>query len=281
MEKHVGELFGLASSSRLQRQINLIVLAHMVDIRFEAIARMKGLENLSLVDKTLILVIYNDLETKICLLPHHHFHLVTMFIDMIGSLFDFIIGREKILVNLGCSHQSVALFIDGDIDQIILSFLHAHLLLAEWAKQIFHQSPVEESTIFVDPCHFKPCEITYLGYRFLGCSYWAFVLIEIDKHFELVSYLGIFRHIACREKYLTFITSIKIQAEINGLDNRQRIIVTEFNLHLFLRFVVALLFVLPRCVDLLQRLHLPLVAPTVQQFRAVPTLRHADVWYGR
>ena len=56
-------------AGRLKRDINLSVLPDVVDVGGELVASFQGLEDLVVVDKSLVAVVYNALETEIRLFP--------------------------------------------------------------------------------------------------------------------------------------------------------------------------------------------------------------------
>ena len=59
----------MAVAGRLKRDINLSVLPDVVDVGGELVASFQGLEDLVVVDKSLVAVVYNALETEIRLFP--------------------------------------------------------------------------------------------------------------------------------------------------------------------------------------------------------------------
>ena len=96
-----------------------------------------------------------------------------------------------------------------------MALFHAHLLFTEGTEEILHQSPFQESTILVDPCHFQPSELAYFGNRVLGGGNGAFLLIQIDEHLDFVADVHVFGHITLREKDLAFFTAVKVKSEID------------------------------------------------------------------
>ena len=69
----------------------------------------------------------------------------------------------EILLYLGCGHKAIAILVDLYINNVPLTLLHAALLLAEWAEDIFHQTPVEECTELVNPSHLEANKLANLG----------------------------------------------------------------------------------------------------------------------
>ncbi len=55
-KEHLGEVEGVTTSSGLQGEVDLSILAHMVDISRQTVARMELLEHLVVVELTLIAV---------------------------------------------------------------------------------------------------------------------------------------------------------------------------------------------------------------------------------
>ena len=136
-----------------------------------------------------------------------------------------------IAFHFGCRHQAVCLLILHHIDIIALTFLHPLFLFTERTEQVFHQSPVKESSILIGPCALQPCEVSHLGKRLEGGGNQFLVLVEVDEHFYVVTHSCTFRDIAGRQEYLTFVTSIEVHAEINALYDAQGVVVSELNFH--------------------------------------------------
>ena len=109
----------------------------------------------------------------------------------------------------------------------LLAFLHAHLLFAERAEEVFHQSPVEERPVLVHPRHFKVCEVAHLRPRNLRGSHEPLLVIEIDEHFHRVAWTGTLRHIAARQEYLPLVASVEVQTEVNLLHDGKYVVVAE------------------------------------------------------
>jgi len=100
------------------------------------------------------------------------------------------------------------------MDHIFPPNLHFHLLLTERNEQVFHQSPVQESSVLIHPGDFQTGELTYLHQRSQRRSNQSFIHIQIKKHVQKISYLTVFGHIAGRQQNLTFFPTIEIYAEI-------------------------------------------------------------------
>ena len=103
------------------------------------------------------------------------------------------------------------------VDDIRIAFYHAHLLFAEGTEEVFHQSPVEESSVLVDPCHFEVGEVAHHCLWRLCGGYGALVLVEIDEYVEGVARFAAFRHIACGQKDFAFVAAVEVHAEVYGL----------------------------------------------------------------
>ena len=120
----------------------------------------------------------------------------------------------------------ILILVEFHIHDIPLPFLHTFLLLAEGAKQVFHQSPIEKSSVFIHPCHLKIGKISHLG-QWLQCSGDnLLVLVEIQEYVKFVTYSASIRHIARRQQYLSLDTSVEIHSEVHLLHYFQVVVVS-------------------------------------------------------
>jgi len=69
------------------------------------------------------------------------------------------------------------------------------LLLAERTEQVFHQSPVQESTVFIGPGALQPGKLAYLGNRMFRGGDGSLVLIQIDKDLNLITDSHVGHHV--------------------------------------------------------------------------------------
>ena len=102
----------------------------MVYIACQAVATVKRLENLVLVNLPLIAIIDNAFETKVGLLPDENVGSFAMGKRVVGS--------RKVFLHLGSGHQAVAVLIYLNINDVALALFHAFLLFAERAEEILH-----------------------------------------------------------------------------------------------------------------------------------------------
>ena len=79
----------------------------------------------------------------------------------------------------------------------------------------------------VYPRYFEIGKLAHLGVWPFGGGNRAFFLIKVEKHFYLVADMHVFGHIALGKEDLTFLPSVKIQSEINGLDYSEGVVVSE------------------------------------------------------
>lgn len=107
---------------------------------------------------------------------------------------------RQILVDLGSSHQPVALLVFLDIYNVLSAAFHALFLFAEGAEEVFHQAPVEEGPVLVGPGHFQVGKLPHLGQRALGGGNDALVLVQIDEHFQLVAVVHLWRDVTLRQQ---------------------------------------------------------------------------------
>ena len=183
---------------------------------------MQWLEYLVLEYQSLELVVHYHLKSQIGLLPHQYIHLGTML--QRWQICHY--RRGEIFLNLGRSHQSIAVLIYLNIYYMALALLHALFLLAKWAEYILHQSPVKECTKLVYPSHLQTHKLAHLGVWSLSSGHRALLLVQIYKHAYLVAHLHILGHIALRQQYLALFATVQIQAEVNRLYDFQGIIIS-------------------------------------------------------
>ena len=68
-EQYFSEVERVLAACRLKGDVDLPVLAHMVDIARQAVTTVEGLEDLVLIDLALVLIVDDDLEAQVGLLP--------------------------------------------------------------------------------------------------------------------------------------------------------------------------------------------------------------------
>ena len=118
--------------------------------------------------------------------------------------------NAEVFLYLGCRHQTVAVFIHLNIYDIATVLFHPLLLFTERTEEIFHQSPFQEGTELVHPCHLKIGKLAHLGIWTLCGGYRALLLIQVEKHLDLVADMHVFGHVTLGKKDLTFLTAVKI-----------------------------------------------------------------------
>ena len=112
--------------------------------------------------------------------------------------------------HFGCCHEAVRLFVLHHIDIVALAFHHALFLLAERTKEVFHQSPIQESAILVRPGALKPCKFADLDQRAQGCGNEFLVLVEVDEDFNCITDGKTIGNITRRQEYFAIITTIEV-----------------------------------------------------------------------
>jgi len=129
------------------------------------------LEDLVLIEQTRILVVDDNLEAEVGLLPDEEIHLIAMLIVRMVFV--------EITLNLGRGNDAVALLIDVDMHDVGVAEHHTLLLLSEWAEDVLHQAPAQEGSEFVDPFYFEIGEVAHLCQWGFGGSDEALFLVEI------------------------------------------------------------------------------------------------------
>ena len=156
------------------------------------------------------------------------------------------IRNGEILLYLGGGHEAVGLFVFLDVDDVVLAHLHAFLLFAEGAEEVFHQSPFQEGSVFVDPGHLQPGELADLGQWALGGGDEALVLVEIDEDLyffpdgETIGHgrtpadehggSQAFRYVAVgQEDVACLFVAFQVEALLCLMVNDKGVVVAEFN----------------------------------------------------
>ena len=55
----------------------------------------------------------------------------------------------------------------------------------------------------------------------------ALVLVEVDEHRQVIADVHVLRHVALGKEYLTFLSAVKIEPEVDFLDYSEGIVVSE------------------------------------------------------
>ena len=217
-----GEIGSLLDASLLQGDIYLSVRTNSSDVALHLVTRVDVLENLILIEQTRILVVDDNLEAEVGLLPDEEIHLFAMLVVRMVFV--------EITLYLGRGNDAIALLVDVDMHDVGVAKHHALLLLAEWAEDVLHQSPAQEGSVFVDPFHFEIGEVANLSQWGFGGSDEALILIEIDEDIQLVADASVFRNVAGWKEDFSLISTIEIQTEIYFLYDAKAIVIAEFYL---------------------------------------------------
>ena len=110
------------------------------------------------------------------------------------------------------------------VDDVAMTFLHLHLLFTERHEEVLHQSPIEESTIFVHPCHFQASELVHLHQRLEGGGNETFLIVEINEHIEHIARAASFGHIAGGQQDFTIVSPIEVHTEIHFFHHFQLVV---------------------------------------------------------
>ena len=163
------EIKRLLSAYRMQRNVNLSVFTHGVNISFHLVARMNPLENLVFISQCRIGIIDDNLESEFCLLPNQHVYFMSAF--HVGNIF-----IEEFLYLCRC-YDAITLLVDIYVNDVRLTDFHLFLLFMEGTKQVFHQSPLQECTVLVYPRHFQVSKLAYFAKWFFRGSYQSLLII--------------------------------------------------------------------------------------------------------
>ena len=115
---------------------------------------------------------------------------------------------------LSSGHQTVGFLVFHHVNIVFLATFHPLFLFTEGTEQVFHQSPVQKSSVFIGPCALHPCKFSDFSYRVFCSGDGTFVLIEIDKHLYLITYAHIFGYISVRQEDISLIAPIQIQSVV-------------------------------------------------------------------
>ena len=217
-----GEIGCLLNTGLLQGNVYLSVRTNSSDVALHLVTRVDVLEDLVLIEETRILVVDDNLEAEVGLLPDEEIHLVTMLVVRMVFV--------EITLNLGRGNDAIAFLVDVDMHDVGVAEHHALLLFAEWAEDVLHQAPAQEGSEFVDPFHFEIGEVAHLSQWGFCSSDETLFLIEIEEDIQLVADADILRNVAGCKEDLSLITTIKIQTEIYFLYDAKAIVIAEFYL---------------------------------------------------
>ena len=134
------------------------------------------------------------------------FEVVQQFVGEVEGL--LVACALLVALHLGSSHQSVGLLVFHHVDIIPFALLHALLLLTERAEEVFHQSPVQEGSVFIGPATLHPRKLTDLGNWMQGGGNDTLVLVKIKEHLYFCPDGQTVGHIALGEQYLAFVATI-------------------------------------------------------------------------
>ena len=129
------------------------------------------------------------------------------------------------MLDLCRRHNPVALVVEMHVNYVSAALLHPHLLLAEWAEKVFHQSPVEECPVLVYPRHLKVSEVAHPGQWRLRSGNEPFLTVQVDEDVKFVALLHTVGHIPCRQQHLAFVAAVKVNAEIHQPDHGHAVVV--------------------------------------------------------
>ena len=125
-----GEIGSLLDAGLLQGDIYLSVRTNSSDVALHLVTGMDVLEDLVLIEETRILVVDDNIEAEIGLLPDEEIYLIAMLVVRMVFV--------EITLNLGRGNDAIALLVDVDMHDVGVAEHHTFLLLAEWAEDVLH-----------------------------------------------------------------------------------------------------------------------------------------------
>ena len=152
VEQRFRKIVNLFKTGFLKNQVYLTIFTHLFHKSFHLHPCFQRAEYFIFIQQTTILIIYNRFKAQIRLLPDKDIHFC------FRSIFRFFF--RQITFHLCWSHNTITLFIQMCMNHIFPPNLHFHLLLTEWNEQVFHQSPVQESSILIHPGYFQTGKLT-------------------------------------------------------------------------------------------------------------------------
>lgn len=105
-----GEIGSLLNAGLLQGDVYLSVRTDSSDVALHLVTRMDVLEDLVLIEETRILVVDDNLEAEVGLLPDEEIHLITMLVVRMVFV--------EITLNLGRGNDAIALLVDVDMHDV-------------------------------------------------------------------------------------------------------------------------------------------------------------------
>ena len=191
LQQCLGKTVYFFETSFLKFQVNLPVTPHLLDISRHTLARLQRLENLVMIQHSVELVVYDDLVSQVGTLPYQGIHFFACLV------FGMFLRQE--MFYLGRSHNAVTFLVDIDINNVSAALHHLGFLLAIGNKKVFHQPPIEECTVLIDPSHFQASKLAHLNVRLKGSCHQTFFHIQIDKDIQHIARLAAFGHITLRQ----------------------------------------------------------------------------------
>lgn len=137
------------------------------------------------------------------------------FVWCVGGFAFFLLGDGLLeFLYAAGADDAVCLVVYVAIDLVSLPFLHAYLLFAEGAEEVFHESPVEVSSIFVGPCALEVGELSDFDEWMFGGGDKALFLVEIEEDIEDVAYFGASWHISLWQQDVAYLSAFKIYSMV-------------------------------------------------------------------
>ena len=115
---------------------------------------------------------------------------------------------------LAGADDAVGFVVDVAINLIAFTPLHAHFLLSERAEEVFHESPVKVSAVFVGPSAFKVGKLAYFDEGMFRGGDEALVLIEVKEHVKHIPHLCASWHIALRQQDVSDVSAFQIYSVV-------------------------------------------------------------------
>lgn len=200
----------------MQRQVNPVILAHLLHVAHGAPPHRQPLENLVFIEQTRKFLVDDGLVAQFRLLENQQVHFLTEI--------EFGYGQVQKPLDLGRGGNAARFLIFVHVYHVRFAFDHARFLLAERHQQILHQPPTQKRAGGIDRHHPQIRKLADLRQRLLGGGNEPVFRIQVHKRLDAVFGLAAFGHIAAGHQDFAIAATIQIKAEINCLDNFERIV---------------------------------------------------------
>ena len=221
LEDAAGDAVDLVVAEGVEADVDLVVLAHLLDVTRRAIAGAEGAEDFVTVEETRVQVVDDDLVSQLGLAGDKE----------VDGLAAGVAGRGvvEVLVDAGGADDALGDVIQIDVDDVPLPFLHGDFLFAEGHEEVLHQSPLEEGASGGHLTDSHACKLADGGRGAVGGGDGSAFVVVIDEDGQLVALLGRVGDVARGQQHFVAVGVGQIQPEINAPGYAQGVVFSYFH----------------------------------------------------